>query len=203
MAIANAGLVDPPMRTLSLLHPARKAAERSLGLGRFRRVAWKPEGPVGCCRATVAARIGQSGGEAAGGWLVHYWPGLFIEALFHCFWRSPSGEVLDLTEKYPGDPALVSTAAMSALPGFSIGPPSRHHVLADALEVRWLLAAAKEQAEHRLELEARIFARLDPAERGRPLWSFATHAEKAGLAAHETAVGIAMVACMDLPRRRG
>jgi hypothetical protein len=203
MAIAHADLVEPPMRTLALLHPARKAAERALGVGRLLRVAWRPEGAIGACRATVAARIRRDGGEAQGGWLIHHWPGLFIEALFHCFWRTPSGEVLDLTEKYPADHARFSTAAMSGLPGFSVGPPSRHHVLSDAPEVRWLLGAAREQAEHRLKLEARIFARLGAAERRRALLEFATVAEQAELAAYEATVGAAMAACFDLSRKRG
>jgi hypothetical protein len=202
MAIANAELVDPPMRTLALLHPARKAAERTLGVGRLERVTWRPEGAIGACRATVAARIGREGGEAQGGWLIHHWPGLFIEALFHCFWRAPSGEMFDLTEKYPGDHARFSTAAMSDLPGFSIGPPSRHHVLTDAPGVRWLLSAAQEQAEHRLGLEARIFARLDGVDWRRALLEFATVAEQAELVSHEATVGAAMAACFDLSRRR-
>ncbi|HEV7694393.1 MAG TPA: hypothetical protein VGO52_26390 [Hyphomonadaceae bacterium] len=186
------------MRTLPLHHPERRAVERALGLGRFRRVAWRAEGPVGACRATVARRIGQSGGEGVGGWLIHHWPGLFVEAPFHCFWRSPEGDVFDLTEKYPGDPARQTTAVLSDIPGFSVGPPSRHHPLCAAPEVRVLLALSRAQAEHRLALEGRVFARRGLRWPDGPLLGFATGEERAELNHHETLVGRAMAGCFSV-----
>jgi hypothetical protein len=200
LSVLEAGVIDPPMRTLLLAHPERKMAEEALGVGRFRRVVCRPEGPVGACRATVARRIRLSGGEAVGGWLVHHWLGLFIEALFHCFWLSPENEVIDLTQKYPGDPARFSTMAASAIPGFTIGPPSRHHLLTGAPEVRALLALVQAQAEHRLNLEARIFTRSKLQSLHGPLLGFATTAELAELERHESLVGRAIVACLALQK---
>jgi hypothetical protein len=197
-ALFDAEIIDPPMRTLPLLHPERRGVERALGLGRFRRLAWRAEGPVGACRATVAARIGRHGGEGVGGWLIHYWPGLFVEALFHCFWRSPAGKVVDLTEKYPGDPARQTTAALSDIPGFAIGPASRHHLLCSLPEARLLLALSKAQAEHRLALEARIFARCGLRRPDGPLLGLANGEELAELNRHETLVGRAMAGCFSV-----
>ena len=33
------------------------------------------------------------------GWQVWEWPGLYLEAEFHAVWRSPSGQLIDLTPK--------------------------------------------------------------------------------------------------------
>lgn len=53
--------------------------------------------------------VGQAlrhGGDAAYGWAVWHWPGRWFEAEHHAVWRSPTGELLDVTPQ-TGEPERV------------------------------------------------------------------------------------------------
>jgi hypothetical protein len=59
--------------------------------------------PFGNCYWNVNSKIESSGGEMVLGWQLTYWPKRFIEAMHHAIWRTPEGDLLDVTEKYPHD----------------------------------------------------------------------------------------------------
>ena len=51
------------------------------------------------CFPVVEAYVGAHGGQSVIGWQLWEWPGLYLEAEFHAVWRSPTGQLLDLTPK--------------------------------------------------------------------------------------------------------
>ena len=166
------------------------------------RVAWRAEGPISTCRATVAQRLALSGGEAVRGWQIHIWPGLFIEALSHWVWRDQAGRLVDLSAKYPTDPARFTTFAPGEVAWDENEPSSRHFVLHYAPEVQVLLTAAREQAELTRAVEARTRRSLGP---GRPSGLLLDHADpedRALLDDQAQWVGVAIRACSALAAGR-
>lgn len=59
----------------------------------------KPGSPLIECFAIVPEHIATHGGEQLNGWAIWHAEGLYIEAEFHAIWRSPTGEVIDLTPR--------------------------------------------------------------------------------------------------------
>jgi len=51
------------------------------------------------CYEAVEKRIEKHGGAKVYGWDILEWPGVFIESEFHCIWRSPDGNLLDVTPR--------------------------------------------------------------------------------------------------------
>jgi hypothetical protein len=51
--------------------------------------------------AKQAARVG---GEAAYGWAIWRWPGRYFEAEHHAVWRTPTGELVDVTPQTGSPP---------------------------------------------------------------------------------------------------
>src|SRR3989304_3847969 len=51
------------------------------------------------CFAIIREHIALHGGKQYIGWSIWEWPKVFIEAEFHSIWKSPEGEVIDLTPK--------------------------------------------------------------------------------------------------------
>ena len=49
------------------------------------------------CVDNVRRRIAASGGEEVLGWKIWEWYGVMIEAEFHMVWRSPDGQLHDVT----------------------------------------------------------------------------------------------------------
>lgn len=49
------------------------------------------------CFSIVEEQIAANGGSMAVGWAIWEWPGVFIEAEYHAVWKSPDGQLLDLT----------------------------------------------------------------------------------------------------------
>lgn len=192
-------LVLPPFQTLSLAHPCRPAAERWFKVGRFRRIAWSPEGPLGACRQTVASAVAIRRGRPVPGWQIHVWPGLFIEALFHFVWADPSGVLLDLTAKYPTDPRRHSVFAPDGAWESQADPCSRYFVMNKAPEVGVLIDAARRQAENLRAVEDRV-RRAHPDHRGL-LLDHASPSDRALLDEDEAWVGTAIGACLRLSER--
>jgi len=55
--------------------------------------------PINECFNIVEEHIASYGGEKMNGWALWEWSHVFIEAEFHCVWKSPEGEIFDLTPK--------------------------------------------------------------------------------------------------------
>lgn len=55
-------------------------------------------GITGRCFDNVSRCVERAGGQACIGWAIWEWPGVFIEAERHCVWRTPAGELLDITK---------------------------------------------------------------------------------------------------------
>ena len=58
------------------------------------------------CFDNSVAQASLHGGEAAYGWAVWHWPGRWFEAEHHAVWRSPTGELIDVTPQ-TGNPERV------------------------------------------------------------------------------------------------
>ena len=64
------------------------------------------------CFDTVRRQVELYGGECVYGWQVWEWPALFLEAEFHAVWRTPDGQLRDITPK----PAPMAQIAFLADP---------------------------------------------------------------------------------------
>lgn len=59
-----------------------------------------PGAEEGGCHTNVADHVKENGGEAVFGWIV--WQSrILLNAEAHCNWRSPQGEMIDITPKLP------------------------------------------------------------------------------------------------------
>jgi hypothetical protein len=58
------------------------------------------------CFDNSAAHADLHGGEVVYGWAIWRWPGRWFEAEHHAVWRSPAGELLDVTPQ-AGDPPRI------------------------------------------------------------------------------------------------
>jgi hypothetical protein len=61
--------------------------------------------PAYCFDNSVAQAQAQ-GGEAAYGWAIWHWPGRWFEAEHHAVWRTPAGNLIDVTPQ-TGDPVRI------------------------------------------------------------------------------------------------
>ena len=55
------------------------------------------------CTANVVAKVKVAEGQPVAGWCIWYAPGDLIEGEYHCVWKSPTGELIDLTPKPDGE----------------------------------------------------------------------------------------------------
>lgn len=58
-----------------------------------------PEKPLNECFSIVPEYVATNGGEQYNGWSIWEWPKVLIEAEFHCVWKNPAGELIDITPK--------------------------------------------------------------------------------------------------------
>jgi hypothetical protein len=58
-----------------------------------------PGKPQNECFNIVPEHISTYGGKQKIGWYILYWRRVLIEAVFHCVWESPDGELVDITPK--------------------------------------------------------------------------------------------------------
>lgn len=65
-----------------------------------------PHGKRAYCFRNSVIEAQRSGGEAVYGWAVWRWPGRWFEAEHHAIWRSPEGELIDVTPQQ-GDPPRI------------------------------------------------------------------------------------------------
>lgn len=58
-----------------------------------------PHGRFGWCSDGVRLKVAADGGVPVYGWTIWEWPPGLVTAEFHCVWRSPAGELMDITPK--------------------------------------------------------------------------------------------------------
>ena len=63
--------------------------------------------PANECFSIVPQHIAAHGGDQVFGWTIWEWPGVLIEAEFHCAWRQPDGVLLDITPKSAPIPRIL------------------------------------------------------------------------------------------------
>lgn len=56
-----------------------------------------PNAPMRDCFVTVAQQVEHEGGDTVIGWAIWEWPKVLIEAEFHAVWRTPQGELVNIT----------------------------------------------------------------------------------------------------------
>lgn len=56
-----------------------------------------PEGPAGGCYWNVDSMIKKHGGHLVLGWMIHWLPDLYVQATHHGVWKTPEGELVDIT----------------------------------------------------------------------------------------------------------
>lgn len=59
------------------------------------------------CFENVRLHVEAQGGEAVHGWAIWEWPKVYFEAEFHCVWKSPSGDLIDITPNVPPYPWIL------------------------------------------------------------------------------------------------
>ncbi|WP_371767512.1 hypothetical protein [Massilia sp.] len=65
---------------------------------------------VGHCYTNVQDWVSRNGGSSVYGWLLSVWPGQFVEATHHAVWRTPDGDLEDITaHAYPAMTGEFST----------------------------------------------------------------------------------------------
>jgi hypothetical protein len=69
----------------------------------FVRVQTRSDARSAECFETTAKHVAEFGGSSVFGWQVWEWPGILIEGEFHAVWRSPDGEMLDVSRKDEGE----------------------------------------------------------------------------------------------------
>jgi len=62
---------------------------------------------AGNCHTNVLHRVREHGGERLNGWMIWEAPGLFAEGEFHCVWRSPDGDLVDVTPRRDGEARIL------------------------------------------------------------------------------------------------
>jgi hypothetical protein len=59
------------------------------------------------CFEATANHVAELGGSSVVGWQVWEWPGILIEGEFHAVWKSPDGELLDVSRKDEGEQRIL------------------------------------------------------------------------------------------------
>lgn len=99
-----------------------------------------PHGLYGWCSDGVGEKIKADGGEAMFGWTIWEWPGALLTAEFHCVWKSPDGELLDITPKPKGERRIVFVADPSVPQDFDFDHRPRNRrvrIYEDADRTEW------------------------------------------------------------------
>ena len=73
----------------------------------FVRVASRSDSEMNDCFMDVRNQVEEFGGDVQHGWTIWTWPGIFAEGEFHAVWRSPQGELIDVSHKKHGEPAIM------------------------------------------------------------------------------------------------
>ena len=76
----------------------------------FVRVAARSDSEMDDCFMDVQKQVDEFGGEIQHGWTIWIWPGIFAEGEFHAVWRSPQGELVDVSRKKHRESAIMFAA---------------------------------------------------------------------------------------------
>jgi len=101
LALERAGADAVSETTPTWITPALAAFCQTLGgdVPVFVPVVDDPNGLFGWCSDGVSEKIKADGGGIVFGWTIWEWPNVMWTAEFHAVWRSPSGELIDITPK--------------------------------------------------------------------------------------------------------
>lgn len=91
----------PPAVTKQLLGLASKLAPGQTPV--YLQVQPEADATINECFPNVEAKIQNDGGSIVYGWQLWEWPHVLIEAEFHAVWRSPEGELKEITPKQHGE----------------------------------------------------------------------------------------------------
>ena len=177
-------------------------------------VAADERGPRDCCYRNVDREIARSGGRAVIGWLIDWWPKLYVRALHHAVVERPGGALADVTMADVDDRAgAITFVPVRAVAGKVEGAvpsllPSRYFVIADAPEVHEMIAAAEAQRAIKQRLDRVMTEEFGFTDSGEEFVAPDAAADQAFLAAHgdEMARSVARVdralaACRALATR--
>lgn len=59
------------------------------------------------CYKNVDAYVELNGGTSQLGWRIWEWTGVLIEAESHCVWKSPEGQLVDISPIYDKEPIIL------------------------------------------------------------------------------------------------
>lgn len=91
----------PPEITKQLVGLAARIAPGQTP--RYVSVHPEPNAQVNECFPNVKAKVQKDGGAIVYGWQLWEWPNVLIEGEFHSIWRSPDGDMIDITPKADGE----------------------------------------------------------------------------------------------------
>lgn len=81
-------------------------------------VAPAPGARIGMCADNVLRIVRQAGGTPVYGWYIWEAPAIFLTGEFHCAWRKPDGELVDVTPNMDGESSVVFAPARDVPPDF-------------------------------------------------------------------------------------
>ena len=67
----------------------------------------RADAALGDCFNDVKRQVEEFGGELFHGWLLWEWPGILVEAEFHGMWRSPTGDLTDVSLRGEGEEVVL------------------------------------------------------------------------------------------------
>ena len=124
--------------------------------------------PVGQCYENVRQCIRASGGSAICGWLIAFWPGRFVEALYHAVWKRPDGKLVDVTAcAFPRMRSNESTFVIDefeklAMDGLHPSVPSRFLIISDDDDTKMFAEATRERTRIQKSIFTMILERNIP-----------------------------------------
>jgi hypothetical protein len=95
----------PPTVTKQLLSLANKLAPAQSPV--YLVVQPEADAKINECFPNVVAKVQKDGGSIVFGWQLWEWPHVLIEAEFHAVWRSPEGELKEISPKQHGEEKIL------------------------------------------------------------------------------------------------
>lgn len=89
--------VPLPLTDFPMAHPAAPRMLERLGLEQALDISRTPFGPPGLCYFNALDYARSFGGSLVQGWLIEWFPGVFVKATHHGVCRLPDGKLVDVT----------------------------------------------------------------------------------------------------------
>jgi hypothetical protein len=77
-------------------------------------------GLYGWCSDGVVEKVKHDGGSILFGWTIWEWPAVLLNAEFHAVWRSPGGELADITPKPQREKTIIFVPKPEVPPDFDL-----------------------------------------------------------------------------------